>query len=85
MPIQYKGITEEHNAVREACGVFDVSHMGEVIVTGDDATRFVNYIFSNDVTQAAPGQCLYGMMLNDRGVWSTTCWSTNFLKRNTCW
>lgn len=67
MPIQYKGITEEHNAVREACGVFDVSHMGEVIVTGDDATRFVNYIFSNDVTQAAPGQCLYGMMLNDRG------------------
>ena len=45
MPIQYKGITEEHNAVREACGVFDVSHMGEVIVTGDDATRFVNYVF----------------------------------------
>ena len=57
MPIQYKGITEEHNAVREACGVFDVSHMGEVIVTGADATRFVNYIFSNDVTPAAPGRC----------------------------
>ncbi|MDE5941736.1 MAG: glycine cleavage system aminomethyltransferase GcvT [Muribaculaceae bacterium] len=69
MPIQYRGIIEEHNAVRNACGVFDVSHMGEVIVTGRDATRFVNYIFSNDVTPASAGQCLYGMMLNaDGGV-----------------
>lgn len=67
MPIQYKGIAEEHNAVRNACGVFDVSHMGEVIVTGKDATRFVNYIFSNDVAPAVSGQCLYGMMLNDNG------------------
>lgn len=67
MPIQYRGIVEEHNAVRNACGVFDVSHMGEVIVSGDDATRFVNYIFSNDVTKAVDGQCLYGMMLNTEG------------------
>ena len=67
MPIQYRGIVEEHNAVRNACGVFDVSQMGEVIVTGDDATRFVNYIFSNDVTKAVDGQCLYGMMLNAEG------------------
>ena len=67
MPIQYKGITEEHNAVRNACGVFDVSHMGEVRITGPDAQRFVNYIFSNDVTPALPGQCLYGMMLNAHG------------------
>jgi aminomethyltransferase len=67
MPIQYRGIVEEHNAVRNACGVFDVSHMGEVIITGDDATRFVNYIFSNDVAPALPGHCLYGMMLNENG------------------
>ena len=67
MPIQYRGIVEEHNAVRTACGVFDVSHMGEVIVSGPDATDFVNYIFTNDVSQAADGQCLYGMMLNERG------------------
>lgn len=67
MPIQYRGIVEEHNAVRSGCGVFDVSHMGEIIVTGEDATRFVNYIFTNDVSSAAPGQCLYGMMLNNRG------------------
>ena len=67
MPIQYRGIVEEHNAVRTACGVFDVSHMGEVIVNGPDATDFVNYIFTNDVSQAADRQCLYGMMLNERG------------------
>lgn len=67
MPIQYCGITEEHNAVRNACGVFDVSHMGEVIINGQDATHFVNYIFSNDVIPAVSGQCLYGMMLNENG------------------
>ena len=64
MPIQYSSIEEEHRAVRTACGVFDVSHMGEVIVTGPDATEFVNYIFTNDVSKAADGQCLYGMMLH---------------------
>ena len=45
MPIQYSGIVEEHNAVRKACGTFDVSHMGEVTVTGAEAEKFVNYIF----------------------------------------
>lgn len=67
MPIQYKGIVEEHNAVRTACGVFDVSHMGEVAITGPDAERYVNYIFSNDVSGAPVGQCFYGMMLNQNG------------------
>ena len=67
MPIQYAGIEEEHRAVRERCGVFDVSHMGEILVTGEDATAFVNYIFTNDVAPAANGQCLYGMMLNGNG------------------
>jgi aminomethyltransferase len=67
MPIEYSGIVEEHQAVRNACGVFDVSHMGEVIITGADATQFVNYIFSNNVSAAQPGQCLYGMMLHEDG------------------
>lgn len=67
MPIQYRGIVEEHTAVRTGCGMFDVSHMGEIIVEGQDATDFVNYIFTNDVSQAEPGQCLYGMMLNENG------------------
>ena len=67
MPIQYKGIVEEHNAVRNHCGIFDVSHMGEVEVKGSDAERFVNHIFTNDVRGAENGKCLYGMMLRPTG------------------
>ncbi len=67
MPIQYKGIVEEHNAVRNTCGVFDVSHMGEVEIKGPDAEKFVNYIFTNDVSTISDGAILYGMMLNENG------------------
>ena len=67
MPIQYSTIIEEHNAVRQHCGVFDVSHMGEVRVTGPDAERYVNHIFTNDVTDAPQGQIYYGMMLYPNG------------------
>ncbi|MBO6237741.1 MAG: glycine cleavage system aminomethyltransferase GcvT, partial [Bacteroidales bacterium] len=67
MPIQYSGIIDEHNAVRHAAGVFDVSHMGEVFVSGPDAERFVNHIFTNDVRTLAPGGILYGMMLYPDG------------------
>ena len=69
MPIQYAGIEEEHNAVRQSCGVFDVSHMGEVMVSGADAEAFVNEIFTNDVSGMSDGKILYGMMLlPDGGV-----------------
>lgn len=67
MPIQYTGIVDEHNAVRNSCGVFDVSHMGEVFVEGPDAERYVNHIFTNDVTGMPVGKILYGMMLYDNG------------------
>ena len=67
MPIQYSSIIEEHNAVRTACGVFDVSHMGEAIITGPDAERYVNHIFTNDVSAISAGQILYGMMLYPDG------------------
>lgn len=67
MPIQYEGIVAEHQAVRTACGVFDVSHMGEVRVTGPQAQEFVNHIFTNDVRPGEPGQCFYGMMLHPEG------------------
>ncbi len=67
MPIQYAGITEEHNAVRQHVGVFDVSHMGEVRVSGPDAYKFVNHIFVNDVTGAPDGQIFYGMMCYENG------------------
>ena len=53
--------------MRHGCGVFDVSHMGEVSVTGADAEKFVNHIFTNDVTDAPVGKCFYGMMLNPAG------------------
>lgn len=62
MPIQYTSIIDEHHAVRNHCGVFDVSHMGESYVYGPDAERFVNHIFTNDVTGAPLGQVFYGMM-----------------------
>jgi len=67
MPIQYSSIIDEHNAVRQHCGVFDVSHMGEVRVTGDDAEKFVNHIFTNDVTNAPIGKIYYGMMCYPNG------------------
>lgn len=67
MPIQYSSIIDEHNAVRNACGVFDVSHMGEVTVTGPDAERYVNHIFTNDVSKLEKGKIQYGMMLYEDG------------------
>lgn len=67
MPIQYSTIIDEHHAVRTDCGVFDVSHMGEVTVKGADAERYVQHIFTNDVSKIEAGQILYGMMLYDNG------------------
>lgn len=67
MPIQYSSIIEEHQAVRNDCGVFDVSHMGEVTVSGKDAERYVNHIFTNDVSGMDSGKILYGMMLYEDG------------------
>ena len=67
MPIQYSSIVDEHNAVRQACGVFDVSHMGEVRIKGTDAERYVNHIFTNDITGAPVGKIFYGMMCYPNG------------------
>jgi aminomethyltransferase len=67
MPIQYSNIVDEHQAVRQACGVFDVSHMGEVLISGPDAERYVNHIFTNDVREMPVGKILYGMMCYEHG------------------
>ncbi len=67
MPIQYTNIVDEHNAVRQHCGVFDVSHMGEVLVSGKDAERYVNHVFTNDVRNMPNGKILYGMMCYEDG------------------
>lgn len=67
MPVQYVGIKEEHNAVRESAGIFDVSHMGELLVRGTDALDFLNYISTNDVSKTIPGKAQYGLVLNQAG------------------
>ena len=68
MPIQYTNITDEHNAVRNAAGMFDVSHMGEIFVSGPDADKFVGHVFTNDIVPMKPGDILYGMMLYPNGT-----------------
>ena len=67
MPVQYAGIREEHMAVREATGVFDVSHMGEIETTGPDAGRFLQSILSNDVDRLAEGGAQYSVLCRDDG------------------
>ena len=67
MPIQYAGITQEHLAVRNKVGMFDVSHMGEIFISGPDAERYVNHIFTNNISGYNPGKILYGMMLYPNG------------------
>ena len=67
MPIQYVGIAQEHYAVREHVGLFDVSHMGEVTVKGKDAERYVQHIFTNDIANAPVGKIYYGMMCYENG------------------
>ena len=67
LPVQFAGILKEHQAVRAACGLFDVSHMGQVWVTGRDALALVQKVNSNDAARLKPGQAMYSHMLNERG------------------
>ena len=67
MPLRYTSITEEHDFVRNKAGVFDVSHMGEFYINGKEATRFVDYLFTNDVSSMKNKQVLYGMMCYPSG------------------
>src|SRR5690606_14127513 len=67
MPIQYAGMTAEHQAVRTAAGLFDVSHMGEVEVSGPGALEFVQYLTTNDASRLAVGQAQYSALLDERG------------------
>lgn len=67
MPVQYTGILEEHHAVRQQAGLFDVSHMGEVHVHGAEAEAFLQRLLTNDVSKVAVSQCQYTLMCNERG------------------
>jgi len=66
MPVQYEGVLAEHQAVRQAVGVFDVSHLGRVRVTGSGATDLIGRLFCNDITSIEPGRAQYTMLLNRR-------------------
>jgi aminomethyltransferase len=67
MPVQYSGLKNEHHAVREAAGMFDVSHMGEFFVEGPDALPFLQKVTSNDVSKLLPGKIQYSCMPNEEG------------------
>lgn len=67
MPVHYTSITDEHLAVRQAAGMFDISHMGEVTISGPDALNFLNRTLTNDVRKLAPGQGQYTLMCNEQG------------------
>ena len=67
MPLQYSSIRDEHVAVRTRAGLFDLSHMGEVRITGDGALRTLQSLLTNDVAPLQPGAALYSVMCNERG------------------
>jgi glycine cleavage system T protein (aminomethyltransferase) len=67
MPVQYEGVIPEHRAVRADCGVFDVSHMGEIEVEGPRAHELLQGLLSNDLDRVEPGAAQYTLITNERG------------------
>ena len=67
MPIQYRGVKDEHLCVRNRVGLFDVSHMGEFLIEGDDALSFLNLITCNNVNKIEVGKAQYYCLTNDQG------------------
>ncbi|MCL2891075.1 MAG: glycine cleavage system aminomethyltransferase GcvT [Methanomassiliicoccaceae archaeon] len=67
MPVQYTGIIEEHNAVRTSAGLFDVSHIGNLIIRGNGAKEFLRRMLTNNIDLAVPGKGIYAHLLNNDG------------------
>ncbi len=67
MPVQYTSIIDEHTAVRKACGIFDISHMGQFIVSGKNSMTWLNRLLTNNVAKLEIGQGQYTLMLNEDG------------------
>src|SRR6266571_8460512 len=67
LPVQYEGVIPEHRAVRADCGVFDVSHMGEIEVEGPRAAELLQATLSNDLDKLGPGQAQYTLLTNETG------------------
>src|SRR5580704_14206262 len=68
MPVQYTGIVDEHQAVRTAAGLFDVSHMGELRLRGEYASHVVDYLVTNDAKRLVDGQAMYTCACNEQGT-----------------
>jgi aminomethyltransferase len=67
LPVQYESILREHEAVRARCGLFDVSHMGQVFVTGPQALAFLQKVNANDISRIGPGRAIYSHLPNEKG------------------
>jgi glycine cleavage system T protein (aminomethyltransferase) len=67
MPVQYEGVIQEHRAVREDAGAFDVSHMGEIEVEGPQARSLLQSLLSNDIERLEPGEAQYTLLMNEQG------------------
>lgn len=67
LPVQFESILKEHEAVRNRCGLFDVSHMGQVFVTGPDALAFLQKVNANDISKIGPGKAIYSHLPNPQG------------------
>ena len=67
MPIQFKGVMEEHKCVRDGVGIFEVSHMGEIEITGPDAKKLIQYLVTNDIEPMQNNQALYTLMCLETG------------------
>jgi len=67
LPVQYESILKEHEAVRHRCGLFDVSHMGQVFATGPDALAFLQKVNANDIAKIGPGKAIYSHLPNENG------------------
>src|SRR6516225_6594000 len=67
MPVQYSGLIDEHNTVRKAVGLFDVSHMGEIEIQGPEAEKLVDYVTTNSAGKLKIGQAQYSGLLYEHG------------------
>ena len=67
MPVQYTTIVDEHNAVRNRVGLFDISHMGRLLFSGLDSLQWIDSITTNHAAKLVPGQIQYSLMVNDQG------------------
>jgi aminomethyltransferase len=68
LPIQYTSIVDEHLAVRQRVGIFDVSHMGEILIEGKNAIAFVNYLVCSDISKIQSSRIKYSLLLNEKGT-----------------